>query len=85
MTISMDMAVTNTRMGLVMKGSGKMINRKVSEPKPGKMAPVTKGISSKGRNMDKVGFLWVGRYEWSDGAIYNGEWHDNKIAGHGVY
>lgn len=66
-----------------------MINKKDLELKVGKMDHATKVTSSKEKNMDKVIFslqiLILGRYQWSDGAVYNGDWKENKIAGFGIY
>ena len=29
--------------------------------------------------------FYLGKYQWSDGSVYSGDWEDNKIVGYGIY
>lgn len=59
--------------------NGKMIYNTVKVLRPGQMDRVmmvsTKMVKKHGN----------GKYSWTDGSCYDGDWYENKIRGNGTY
>ena len=70
-----------------MKEAGKMTNKMDLELRPGKMDHAMRETSSKEKNMERVFKKKIiqGKYTWTDGSVYTGDWFENKIAGYGIY
>ena len=71
-----------------MKVNGRMICKMDLGWKCGRTDLNTKAFINKERKMGKVYenyYCLIGKYIWSDGGYYQGDWIENKITGYGVY
>ena len=76
---------TNILMEPDMKDYGNMIYNMEKEQKLGMMGANMKEITLREKNKEMGINFFERKYHWTDGSVYDGEWHDNKINGYGIY